>query len=97
MINKIKQYLFYRNKDYTKLFCKIFKNHNDKTLNGIKHGQCIKNSKNEICILFYCDECFNYNDLPSAYRKDWYFFNLKTKNIERVHPYNNFILKENNE
>ncbi len=74
------------------IFYRVFKNHNNKELNGIKSGQCLK-FEDDLYILFYCDEPFVYNGLPSAYAKDWYLYNLKTENIQRVHCYNKCILK----
>ncbi|MEY3415872.1 MAG: hypothetical protein RI930_63 [Pseudomonadota bacterium] len=73
------------------IFYKIFKNHN-KDLNGIKSGSCIK-FEDEFYILFYCEEMFVYNRLPSAYKEDWYFYNLQTRVIQRVHSYNKIMLK----
>ncbi len=74
-----------------KIFYEIFKDHN-KELNGIKSGSCIR-FEDEIYILFYCDERFKYDGLPSSYKEDWYLYNLQTKVIQRVHDYNRIILK----
>jgi len=72
-------------------FYKIIKNHPDKHLNVIRSGQCI-NHDGEIYILFYSDEEIEYGNLPNSYKKDWYFYNLNSSTIERVHPYNNYKL-----
>lgn len=71
------------------IFLNIFKHH-QKELKGIASGSVIKH-KEEVYILFYCDEAFTYNCLPSN-PKDWYLYNLNTETIERVNSYNNFIL-----
>jgi hypothetical protein len=63
----------------------------DKELKGIKSGSIIRHN-DELYILFYCEDMPSYDGLP-ANKKDWYFYELKSETIQRVHPYNNYILE----
>lgn len=81
-------------KNHEKIFLKAFKK-SDKTINNLKSGTTIK-FMNQIYILFYCDEPIKYSDLPNN-RKDWYLYNMNTRIIERVHPYNDYIITQHRE